>query len=175
MQITRRTSILYATLQTDLALMGGIYDNSLSVGDIYVHDKETRPLYVKFTMSFLMSWVFLGLKNSFSHKINSSGSLLSFWGLRRTVSQLPVAVDGQRGCGVGWGSEGHDAAILGHTAAKRAVCSGCCSWAECDKGRGRENVALTCFFWKCVWELEGAFTSVFSDKGTAKSCEAEKK
>lgn len=91
MQITRRTSILYAELQTDPALMGGICDNSLSVGDIYVHDKETRPLYVKFTMSFLLSSVFLGLKNSFSHKINSLCSAISFWGLWRTAPQACVA------------------------------------------------------------------------------------
>lgn len=71
MQVKRRTSIFCAALLTDPALMGDICDNSLSVGDIYVHDKETRPLYVKFTMSFLMSSVFLGLKNPLSNKINS--------------------------------------------------------------------------------------------------------
>lgn len=66
-------------LQTDLALIGGICDNSLLVGDIYVHDKETRPLYVKFTMSFLMSSGVLGFKNSVSHKINSLCLVMSFW------------------------------------------------------------------------------------------------
>lgn len=75
-----RTSILYGMLQTDLALIGGIRGNSLLVGDIYVHDKETRPLYVKFTMSFLMSSAFLGFRNSFSHKINSVCLVMSFWG-----------------------------------------------------------------------------------------------
>lgn len=49
-------------LQTDPALMGGICDNSLSVGDIYVYDRETRPLYVKFTMTCLMSSGFFRLK-----------------------------------------------------------------------------------------------------------------
>lgn len=54
-QITRRTSILYAVLQTDPALVEDICGNSLSVGDIYVHDKKTGPLHVNFTVSFLMS------------------------------------------------------------------------------------------------------------------------
>lgn len=80
MQVTRRTSIFCAVLQTDPALTGDICDNSLSVGDIYVHDKETRPLYVKFTMSFLMSSVFLGLKNSLSNKVNSLHAVISFGG-----------------------------------------------------------------------------------------------
>lgn len=105
MQITRRTSILYAVLQTDLALTGGICDNSLSVGDIYVHDKETRPLYVKFTVSFLMSSVFLGSENSFSHKINSSCSVLSFWGLRED-SPAGTCGSGCTGRLRVWGPEG---------------------------------------------------------------------
>lgn len=69
MQVKRRTSIFCAALLTDPALTGDICDNSLSMGDIYVNDKETRPLYVKFTMSFLMSSVFLGLKNPSSKKL----------------------------------------------------------------------------------------------------------
>lgn len=97
----RRTSILYAVLQTDLALMGGICDNSLPVGDIYVHDKETRPLYVKFTMSFLMSSVFLGLQNCLSYKINSSCLAVTLWELQRAAPRVCVAVGAPGGCGAG--------------------------------------------------------------------------
>lgn len=143
MQISRRTSFLYAALQTDPALMGGICDNSLSVGDIYVHDKETRPLYVKFTMSFLMSSVLLGLKISFSHKINPLCLVTSVGRLQTTARQV--------GAPGGWGLGTCGGAGAGHCCpwacgSQRAVCNGCCCWTEPGKRDGGDNVLLPIFF-----------------------------
>lgn len=158
--------------------MGGICDNSLSVGDIYVHDRETRPLYVKFTMSCLMPSVFLGLKNSFSHKINSSCSAVSFWALQRTALQVPVTVAAPGGCGAG---------------DPRRDGAGCCSpWARGSrKGCLQRLPLLLDWAWqkrwrgKCVVTLvfsesvfgswEGAFISLFSDIGPGKNYKVEKK
>lgn len=144
MQISRRTSILYAALQTDPALMGGICDNSLSVGDIYVHDKETRPLYVKFTMSFLMSSVFLGLKISFSYKINPLCLVISVGRLQRTARQVGApggrgAADLWRGRGLGAGARHCCPWPCG---SRRAVGNGCCCWTE----PGGEKVSLPVSF-----------------------------
>lgn len=127
---------LICRVQTDLALMGGICDNSLPVGDIYVHDKETRPLYVKFTTSFLMSSVFLGLQKCLSYKINSSCSAIGLWEVWRTVPWVCVAGGAPGSCGAG------------DTQRHRTGC--CWPWA-CghQNGSGQQLLLLGCVWQNC--------------------------
>ena len=130
MQVKRRTIIFCAALPTDPALTGDICDNSLSVGDIYVHDKETRSLYVKFTVSFLMSSGCFRLKNPLSNDINSLRAVIGCPGSRRI---------GQQVC------------------ARWYICAGCdcCSWTKSGKRNGGKHEPLCVFLQVCLGARKG--------------------
>lgn len=130
MRVKRRTNIFCAALPTDPPLTGDICDNSLSVGDIYVHDKETRPLYVKFTMSFLMSSVFLDLRNPLSNKINSLHAATGCPESRRIGLQACARWDIAAGCD-------------------------CCSWTESGKRNRGKHVPLCVFLQICLGAGKG--------------------
>lgn len=142
--------------------MGDICDNSLPVGDIYVHDKETRPLYVKFTMSFLMSSVSLGLQNCLSYRINSSCLAISLWELWRTAPGVCVAVGAAGGCGAG------------HPQRHRT--GGCCwPWARgSQNGSGQQLLLLDwvqqhgCSAWgRLRWDLIAVYSFPTRKRGGA--------